>query len=168
MQALPFIMAAGTAVSGITSFMSSQYQAQVAENNATIAGDAAVRNAFNENQDLQARDIAARQEVAAIVADMGTSGLSATSGSKLLQRTSLADLATRDRERLATNRDVNLKNKLQEKASFKAEAKSARTAGAFGLLTSALQVPTSYLSGATSLNNYRRNSLSLTSPSYVG
>lgn len=167
MQALPFIMAAGTAVSGVTSYMSSQYQAQVAENNATIAGDAAVRGAFNENQDMMAKDIAARQEIANVVAEMGASGLSANSGSKLLQRTSLADLATRDRERLAANRDVNLKNKLQEKAAFKAEAKSAKTAGMFGLLTSVLQVPTSYLSGATALNQYRKSALALTNPSYI-
>lgn len=168
MQALPFIMAAGTAIGGVTSYMSSQYQAQVAENNATIAGDAAVRNVFNENQDMQAKDIAARQEIAALVADMGASGLDANSGSKLLQRRSLADLATQDRTRLAANRDVNLKNKLQEQAAYKAEARSSRTAGMFGLLTTALQVPTSYLSGATSLNNYRRSALALTNPSYVG
>lgn len=167
MQALPFIMAAGTAVSGVTSYMSSQYQAQVASNNATIAGDTAIRNVFNENQDMQAKDIAARQEIAAAVADMGASGLSMNSGSKLLQRISLADLATRDRERLAANRDVNLKNKLQEKAAFKAEAKSAKTAGLFGLLTTALQVPTSYLSGATYLNQYRKSALALTNPSYI-
>lgn len=166
MQALPFIMAAGTAVSAYSEYQAAKYQAAVAENNANLMQQNMTNENFAAAQDMMDRDLAARSEMAAAIAEMGASGLSADSGSMLLRRRSLSELADRDRERLGLKRETQLENNRMQVGALRSEAKQIRRMAKMGLITAPLKIATSYLSGASSVNQYNTSSAGLSAPSY--
>lgn len=162
---MPLISAGATALSGLSAMQSANYQSAVAANNAKIVTENAQRETLAANQDLQDKDTAARAEIGMLVSQMDASGLNSGSGSMLLRRTSAEELARRDRERIAQKRDTQLSNSLNEAAGYTAEARAAKTAGRMGLLSTFLDIPTSYLSSASTYNDYKRGRLSLENPS---
>lgn len=164
---IPLAMAVSSAISGVSGLQAAQYQGAVARANAQAAEETAKREVAAANQDMQDRDLAARAEIDSMLSQMSASGLSAKSGSMLMRRAASADLATRDRERLAQKRDINLKNTLQQAETYRAEAQQTDTAGKIGLLSSFLSVPASYLSGSSMVSNYNLGRMSLQSPSYM-
>ncbi len=166
MQALPYLMAAGTAVGAVQGYSSAQYQAQVAENNAAIMAENARNERAAADQDMMDKDLEAKAQIGAMLSEMGASGLDTNSGSLLLKKNAAYNLATQDRNRLAVKRDVLFKNNAQQQQSFLNEAAAAKSAGTMGLLSSFLAVPTSYLSGASMVNKYNQAKLGLTNPSY--
>lgn len=167
-QALPYVMAIGTAVSGISQYQNAQYQSQVAMNNANLLKQQAERETFAANQDIQDQDAAARAEIAGMLAQMDASGINSSSGTMMMRRVGAQEMATRDRARLAQKRDVQLENTKRQEAAMRAEAKAAKRAGKLGLLSTILSVPTSFLSGATAVNQFKASQLALSSPSYTG
>lgn len=164
----PYLMAGTAAVSGIAQMQNAQYQSVVARQNAALLDQQAQREAFAANQDIADQDQQASAEIANLIAQMGASGITASTGSMMLRRSGAEFLASRDRERLGQKRDINLENTRRGAASQRLEASALRRAGRLSLLTSALNVGTSYLSGASMVNDYNRGRLSLTEPNYGG
>lgn len=156
MQAVPYLMAAGAALSTVQQVNTANYQAAVAANNAAIATENAQRETLAANKDMAARDRDAAAALADLTAQMNASGINSSNGTKMLQRRSLEQLATTDRENLAAKRDANLENRLQEAASYSAESKAYKRGATMSLLTGMLSVPTSYLSGASMVGNYNK------------
>lgn len=164
----PYLMAGAAAVSGIANYQNAQYQSAVATNNANLLAQQAERETFAANQDIADNDAAARAAMAEMQAQMDASGLSSTSGSMMFRRAGLQALATRDRERLGVKRDVQLENTKRQEAAQRAEAKAAKRAGRLGLVSSLLSIPTSFLSGASMLNEYNAGRMALTGNSAGG
>lgn len=165
---LPFLAAAGTAVSAVTGFQSAQYQASVAEQNSKLLEQQAQRETLAANQEMQDQDTQARGEIANLMAQMDASGIQSSGGTMLMRRASAETLAARDRERLGLKRDIGLENTKRQAAGQRAEAKAYKKSGKLGLLTSMLAIPTSYMSSASSLNDYNRGRLSLNANSAGG
>lgn len=165
--ALPFISAGASLLSGVAANRDAQYQAAVGDKNAAMLEEMARRESFAANQDIQDQDTSARAEIADMLSQMAASGLSADSGSFMFKRAGAATLAKRDRTRLAQKRDVQAYNTKVQAMSTKNEAAATRRGGRTSLLSSLLQTPASYLSGASMVTDYNRNRLSLSSPSYT-
>jgi hypothetical protein len=161
-------MAVGSAISGLSSYQNAQYQAAVASNNAKLLEEQAKRETFAANQDIADQDMAARAEIAEMIAQMNASGLSATTGTMIFRRAGGAYLANRDRERLSVKRDVNLENTKRQAATMRAEARALRKSAGLGLLIFLINIPTSFLSGASMVNEYRKGRMALDRPSYSG
>lgn len=165
---LPYAMAAGSAVSGIAQFQNANYQSQVASQNANLLAQQAERETFAANQDIQDNDMNARGEIANMLAQMDASGINSGSGSMMFRRAGAELLATRDRERLGLKRDVQLENTKRQESSMRAESRSLKRAGKFGLLSSFLSVPTSFLSGASMVNEFNKGRMMLSGNSFGG
>lgn len=165
---LPYVAAAGTAISGIASFQNAQYQAAVSNNNAKLLEQTAEREAFAANQDMQDQDTAARAEIAQLMAQMDASGIRADNGTMLVRRAGMESLALRDRERLAQKRDIQLENTRRQAAGQRADAKAAKRGAGLSLLSTFLNVPSSFMSSASTLNDYNRGRMSLTGNSAGG
>jgi hypothetical protein len=101
-----------------------------------------------------------------MLSQMDASGINSSTGSMMFRRAGVESLANRDRERLSVKRDVQLENTKRQEASSRAEAKALKKAGKFGLLTTMLNVPTSFLSGASMVNEFNKGRLALNNPSY--
>lgn len=166
MQALPFIMMAGTAVSAYGEYQAAKYQSAIVEHNANLMQENMERENFAASQDMMDRDLAARAEMAEVIANMGASGLSADSGSMLLRRRSLSELADRDRQRLGEKKDTQNQNYRDQIGSARVEAKQMRSAAKTNLLMTPIKMATSYLSGASMVNQYNTSAAGLSAPSY--
>lgn len=164
----PYLMAGSALVSGVSQYQNAQYQSAVATQNADLMKQQAEREVFAANQDIADQDQSARGEIADMVAQMDASGINSSTGSLLFRRAGVASLAHRDRERLSQKRDIQLENTKRSEASQRAEAKAIKRSAKLGLLSTALNVGTSYLSGATMVNEYNQSRLALTSPNYGG
>lgn len=163
---LPYVMAGSSLLGGVAASQNASYQSAMASHNAALLDQQAEREAFAASQDIADQDSSARGQIAELMASMDASGLNSTTGSLLFRRAGAESLATRDRERLALKRDIGLENTKNQAAGLRSESKSLKRAGKFSLLSSALSVPTSFLSGASMLNEYNKGRMTLTSPSY--
>jgi len=164
---LPYVMAAGAAVSGISEYNNAMYQSQVATQNADLLKEQASRETFAANQDIQDQDMGARAEIAELMSNMQASGLTATTGSMMFRRAGSEFLANRDRERLSVKRDVQLENTKRQESTMRSEAKAMKKAGKLGLLKTILSIPTSFLSGSSMVNEFNKGRLTLSDPSYM-
>lgn len=164
----PYLMAGASLVSGIGQYQNAQYQAAVATQNSRLLEEQANRETFAANQDIADQDQAARAEIADMVAQMDASGINSSTGSMMFRRAGMESLAARDRARLGQKRDIALENTKRQAAQERANAKAAKKAGRLGLLSTALSVGTSWLSGASMVNEYNKGRLALSNPSYVG
>lgn len=164
---LPYLMAGSAALSGISQMQNANYQSAVATQNAALLEQQAERETFAANQDIADQDVAARAQIAEMMAQMDASGINSGTGSMLFRRAGVESLATRDRERLGVKRDNQLENTRRQAASSRAEAKALKRSGRLGLLSTILSVPTSYLSGSSMLNEFNRGRMALTAPSYA-
>lgn len=164
----PYVMAAGTAFSTISEMGSMKYQAAVAQNNANMMAETALRERHAADQDMQQKDGDARAEIAAMMSEMDASGLNSSSGSMLMRRAGAESLASRDRERLGQKRDTQFENTKRQEESYRAEAKALKKRRGMAALTGLLTVPTSFLSGASMLNQYTAGRMGLENASIVG
>jgi hypothetical protein len=165
---VPFISAGATLLGGISANRDAQYQAAVGMKNAQLLEEQAQREHFAATVDAEDQDTSARAEIADMMAQFAASGLSSSSGSFVMRNLGASSLAKRDRTRLMQKRDVQLYNTRNQVSSMRNEANATRRGGRTGLLSTALAVPTSYLSGASMVNDYTRGRMSLSSPSYAG
>jgi hypothetical protein len=161
-------MAGATAVSGISQYQDAQYQSAIATQNANLLAKQAQNETFAANQDMLDKDADAKAGIADLMAQMAASGINASSGTLLMRRAGVESLALRDRERLGQKRDIQLENTKRQEASMRAEAKAAKKAGKLGLLSTVLGVGTSWLSGASMVNEYNKGRLALTNNSAGG
>ena len=153
---IPYITAAGTALSVVSGIQASNYQAKVAANNAKIAETNMAKETLAANQDMQTRDVNAMQTIADLQTSMDASGISSTSGTMMLRRRSVEELATSDREKLAEKSATNIANRKAEIAGYQADASAYSSAAAISSITGALSIPSSFLSGATMVNNFKK------------
>lgn len=171
MQAIPMVLMGMSAVGGIMEAKASsdnyKYQAQVAENNARLTQKSKENETFAANQDMMDKDIAAKQEIGALIAEIGASGLTASSGSMLGRVDSLRQYAAQDRERLAHKRNINSQNRDEETRGLQNEAAANRKAAKNAKIAGVLNVGTSLLQGATMVNNYKQSKAALSAPSYA-
>lgn len=163
----PYLMAGASLVSGVSQYQNAQYQSAVATQNSQLLEEQAKRETFAANQDIADQDQAARAEIADMMAQMDASGINSSTGSMMFKRAGMESLAKRDRERLGVKRDVQLENTKRQAAQERAAAKAAKRAGRLGLLSTALSVGTSWLSGASMVNEYKKGVMSLSNPSYM-
>lgn len=154
---MPFIMAAGTAFSAISQYQAGKYQAAVASKNAEIMDKRASDENFAMAEDMQGRDQEASAQIAELVAEQAASGVDINSGTALLRRRSLQNLASRDRSRLARQKETQLLNNKQSAAGLRAEAAAAKQGATMSLVGGLLETPASYLSGAKMYNDYQYN-----------
>jgi hypothetical protein len=166
--AMPFISAGATLLSGLSANRDATYQAAVGMKNAQLLEEQALRENFAATQDIEDQDVSARADVANMLSQFAASGLSSSSGSFVMRQASAASLAKQDRQRLTQKKDVQLYNTRTQANTVRNEAEATRRGGRTSLLSTALAVPASYLSGASMVNEYTRGRLSLSSPSYAG
>lgn len=163
----PYLMAGSALVSGVSQMQNTSYQAAVATQNADLLAQQAQRETFAANQDIADQDVAARAEIANMMAQMDASGINSTTGSMMFRRAGAESLANRDRERLGQKRDIQLENTKRQEASTRAEASALRKSKGLNLLSTVIGAGTSFLSGATMVNEFNKGRMALTSPSYA-
>lgn len=168
MAAAPYISAAGTAMGVLGQIQAANAQASIASQNAAIERQNAIDETVAMNRDMLARDQEAAGSIAELQASMDASGITSGSGSMLLKRKSLEQLAARDRENLAAKRDANLQNRLQSAAGLGSQARAYKSGAFLSALGGMANIGTSYLSTATMVNDYKRSTLRSSNPSIMG
>lgn len=145
------VLSAGSALaSGIAGYAASSYQAKVAEQNAAIARDNAMKANEQAQQSAQQND----NEMAAFIgqqeAVQSASGLSTGGRSQTLTRKASARIAKIDRTNIVEQGRSNSANFLQQQADFQGQAKQAKASGIFSLAQGVLGAGTSLVGSATS------------------
>lgn len=150
---------AGVVAGGISSFAASSYKRKVAEANAKVAGKNAEREIQKAGIQAQDQDFAAAQELGALVARQGASGLNMGVGSMALSLNSQKALAARDRGYTIYEGASKADAYKQQRNDYLAEASAAKSEQIFGVVKTALGVGDSLVSGATTVNKKRAISL---------
>lgn len=166
--AAPWISATGTALGVIQQVQAANYQAAVAKAGAETAEENARRETLAANRDMMARDQEAGAAIAELQAGMDASGIRSGNGTMLLRRRGVEELAARDRENLAEKRDTNIRNRQREAAGLLAEASAYKSGAFLSALGGLASIPGSYLSTATTVNDYTRSLLRSSKPSISG
>lgn len=129
--------AVGALVGGVTGFMQSQYQAQVADRNAKVATWNAERARTRAGIDAQEKDFF---ETRALLGDQkvaqGASGVSLAGKSQVATRNTARILGRRDTENIIEEGRLQTHGHLVEAENFKAEKKAAKLSGKAGLIGS--------------------------------
>lgn len=145
---------------GITAGIAGAVSASnAAKANAAIAEDNAKRATQEAAAKAQEQDVKARGELGAFLAESGASGLSLGSGSTLLRRQSLTELAAKDRGYITYEGAREATNFKQTAADYRAEARSARNAGFFNAVGGALEIGSTLISGASEVNRLKKTSV---------
>lgn len=148
----PATAIAGAVISGVSAFSAARYKAQVSRNNALIADRNATQARKTATINAQEQDLDASQEIGAMIARMGGSGLSLGVGS-LGRRVENADeLAAKDRANIIFDGDVQSAQFSQQADDFRSNAKSADREALFGLASGAINIGESALSSASRIN----------------
>ena len=159
MQALPVLMAAGTAIQGLGAMQESSYQAAVMKQNAAIQDENARRSVAQAAQDAADKDMEARLEIGSLLAQASASGVDMNSGSMLLRRKDMNTFAAQDRRRITeAGRDEAMAYR-QEGANLRGQAKSLKAGRKWQLLGTGLSSATSFVNGRDTVAkvNYQRS-----------
>lgn len=128
------VTAASSVLSTISGMQQASFQSKVAANNAAIAE----RNAAQATENTQTEQLdyaeAAREQIGALIAQQGASGVSAASGSPFLQAKRAKALARRDAERIAREGATRVRGLQQQSADFSTSAQKPRGLLLGGLL----------------------------------
>lgn len=157
--------AASTAVGAGTSIMQGNYQAEVANMNARIAKDNAMRAAARGQIEAQENDLTTKALLGDQLTAQAASGVSLSGRSQLLTRNTARLLGRRDSENIISAASAERSNFLSQRNQFKAEAKMAKLSGYVGAAGSVLdgvssmaaikanaaKPPTSMVGGSTSV-----------------
>ena len=145
------ISAVGAGAAAYSAFKQSQFQAQVAKNNAIIAKN----NADSALESGQAAESASRERtslrVGAALAAQGANGVDVGFGSPALVRGSLINEGELDALTVRHNAAVNALGYIQQSQGYSAEASADQMAGTNALIGGALNVGSSFIGGASSL-----------------
>lgn len=146
--------AIGAIAGGVMGMMQASYQAKVANMNADVAKQNAIRALERggieaEDNDRQTAALLGEQEVA-----QAASGVSLSGKSQILTRKSARMLGRRDALNILQDASTEAYNYRVQQANFKAEASAAKMSGIAGLVGSAFSamgsMPTSMVGGSTS------------------
>jgi len=146
------IAAAGTLVGGVQSLMQGNYQAKVAQQNASMDMDAA------HDSERQGRDEALQfwrqigQTKGEQIAAMAANGVDLSFGSPLRVQQDTAMLADEDAARLYRNTEERTKGYLIDAWNARSQAASARAQGRAALIGSAFQA------GSTLVSSFQQQS----------
>ena len=154
--AAPLLALGSGLLSGATSFMQGQYQAEVADMNAKIAkqnAEYATQKAGIEaqNKDLETKALLGEQVVA-----QAASGVTLSGRSQMQTRQSARRLGRADALNIVAAGSAERENFLQQKRQFSAESKAAKVSAWTGLAGGVLEGVSGYVSAKG------------TSPSLVG
>jgi hypothetical protein len=152
----------GTAVSTVGSVVgmmaqmeAASYQQAVAERNARISEENAIKALERSQVDQQDWGQEARAQLGRMMADLSASGISATGGTPLLQRRGAESLSKRDAERVRREGVTQAEEYRQQSADFSAEAGMAGRRKTFALFGGVANTLGTYISGATQVNQTR-------------
>lgn len=163
MQAIPLMFQGmegiGTALSvasGVVGLIGAQqmsgFQAKVAERNAQLADENAKRALHDAAVQAQNRDLDSTVEMGDLLANLGASGLAIGTGSAALRRKSQAELARRDRGYIIQEGEMAAHNYRQQAQDFRTEASGAKAEGKWNMLSGALDLGSTLITGASKVN----------------
>jgi hypothetical protein len=145
------ISAVGAGVTAFSAYKQSQFQAQVAKNNALIAAN----NSQNALEAGQSAESASRMQtsirVGAALAAQGANGVDVGFGSPAAVRGSLINEGELDALTVRHNAAVNALGYIQQSQSLNAEASAYQMAGTNAALGGALNVGSTLIGGASSI-----------------
>lgn len=148
----------GTALSAASSVMSyigarqeQSYRNEVSRRNAVIAEQNAAKAAENSQREQMDYGEAAREQIAALVAEQAASGVSIASGSPFLQSKRLRELSRRDASRLADEGRTRVEGFRQQRADFLSAAASPGPS----LLGLGLDFGSTLVGGSMALKKYK-------------
>lgn len=150
---------AGTALTAYSQNQSAKMQAQIAANNAKIAEQNAQDAITQAAIEAQMDDQQAQAFIGELLAEQSASGLSLGSGSYALRRKSASELAARDRSITYDAGQRRAKNFRQQSSDFASEAALARAQGRNSLLAGGIEIGSSLISGAATLNQQKAKGL---------
>lgn len=164
MQAIPLLMtslggtstalaAAGAGYSAVASNRASMYQARVAQNNALVADMNAGRAVQEAAVRAQEQDFSAQGEIGALLANLGASGFSVSTGSAALRRRSAEGLAARDRNYTMYQGQTTADAYRQQAADFRTSAGASRMEARNALISGGFQIGETLISGASRVND---------------
>jgi hypothetical protein len=141
MAFLPVALAvAGTAIQGISQFQQANYQAQVAKNNAKIAGENADRASYASQIDQMRSDREYQAQEGALAASQAASGLDVLGASQISSRANLARVRGEQALDIRNQGLFNVRNFQQEQANYLGEARAQKTAAWMGLAATAFDI----------------------------
>jgi hypothetical protein len=124
------------------------YQSRVAKANAAIAQQNAAKAVQTAHQQAQIGDQEAAQDIGAMMAQAGASGLSLGVGSSALRRRSAEELAARDRGFTVYAGEMEAAGYKQEAANYRSEGRNALGGGMLDAFSSVLSSPSLISSSA--------------------
>lgn len=142
------VAAYGAIQQGQAAKASAAYQAQVAQNNATIAGMNANAEIEKGNQQLQAAQEESSQRQGMIRAVMGAGGIDLSSGSALRNQEGVAEVDSLNQATITSNAARAAWNYRNQGANFEAQAGLDRTQGSNAATAGYMSGFSSLLSGA--------------------
>jgi len=130
--------AASGALGAGTSIMQGNYQAEVANMNAKIAKDNAMRAAARGQIEAQENDLTTKALLGDQLVAQAASGVTLSGRSQLLTRNTARMLGRRDSENILAAASTERSNFLAQRNQFKAEGKMAKLSGYVGAAGSVL------------------------------
>tara|TARA_R110000868_G_scaffold307378_2_gene568850 strand:- start:18228 stop:18770 length:543 start_codon:yes stop_codon:yes gene_type:complete len=139
---------ASAVVGGVSAVSTANYNAMVADRNAVLSEQNASAAMQQAGLDAKQQDLSAAQDIGQMIAAAGASGLGAGLGSYALRRRSAESLAASDRQNIIAGGQNQAQELLQQSADFKTAAAQERSAAKMAVVSTALGVGTSLVSGA--------------------
>ena len=149
------VSAVGTVVGTMANMQAASYQAAVAARNAEIMEMNARREIDRAQVETQDYGEKAREQIGALIASQGASGISLQSGSPLLRQRSAERLAQRDAFRLRSDTELAAERMRQGAADSRADAEMARSRRSFSLLSGIFDTGSTLIGGARQVQRIR-------------
>lgn len=137
--AVPLALA-GTAIQGAASFAQSNYQAQVAKNNAKIASQNADRASYASQIDQMRSDRQYQQQTSSVIASQAASGLDVLGATQGAVRQNLARVRSESAFDIRQKGLFDVQNFQQQQANFLGQARADETAKWMGLAATAFDM----------------------------
>ena len=149
------VSAVGTVVGTMANMQAASYQAAVAARNAEIMEMNARREIDRAQVETQDYGEKAREQIGALIASQGASGISLQSGSPMLRQRSAERLAQRDAFRLRSDTELAAERMRQGAADARADAEMARSRRSFSLLSGIFDTGSTLIGGARQVQRIR-------------
>ena len=141
MAFLPVVLAvAGTAIQGLSAFQQANYQAQVAKNNAKIAGQNADRVSYASQIEQMRSDRQYMAEESTLTASQAASGLDILGASQVSSRLNVERVRSEQATDIRQQGLFDVRNYQQQQANFLGEARADKTAAWMGLAATAFDI----------------------------
>lgn len=128
------VAAVGELAGGTLGMLQENYQAQVAEMNARIAKQNAIRAQQQGTIDMQLKDMDTAQLLGEQLTQQAASGVSVSGESQIRTRNAARWYGAVDRQQIKENAALEKHNYLVDATNYRAEAKNARISGASAMI----------------------------------